>query len=440
MFYRLTYPKLVPILALLILPLQVVSQSSFSGYYRFESGVLTNDDVNFLFNRNILQPEFRHQSSRFSLNLALQLRQNLNSDDIFSPEIRLREAYIDLRGAKFDLRLGQQMIVWGRADAAQIHDILTPMDLSEFLTQDFTDLRTGVTAINLTYYRDNNSYQFIVIPVFQPSRLADSGSRWSAWPTENVDYSNINEPSAKIGNTQFALRWNNRSNLNWDVDLSIYSGFNPNPALTKRVAAFLPEPSLQVIPKYKRNTAFMFGAEYRVNQNLILTTEQALWTSSYFDDLPESLRDPNQNTSIDFDAFSSAQVNEFLENSPFLQSMWGVRFPFITGNLSMQYILEYIFDHKGSMLQNQLHHTGSLLYTKTSDDERWTFRFLSRYHLEGNDAWINPDMTFAGIDGVRFSSGTHFFTGDQPEPFYGHLTFQNFSKNSFVYLKLTAYW
>lgn len=440
MFYRLTYPKLVSFFCLLFLPLQLHSQSSFSGYYRFESGVLTNENGNFLFNRNILQPEFRHQTSAYSLNLALQLRQNLSSANDLSPDLRLREAYVNVNGTHVDLRIGQQLIVWGRADAAQIHDIITPMDLSEFLTQDFTDLRTGVTAINLTYYRVNNNFQFIIIPFYTPSTLADPGTRWSAWPTDNVEYLETTYPTSNMANTQFALRWNNRSSLNWDFDLSVYLGYYPTPALTKRVATFIPEPVLEVTPEYKRNSALFLGAEYRLNQNLILTTEQAFWTDSYFDDLPESLRDTNPNTTLNFDAFSQAQNNEFLAKSPYLQSLWGLRFPFIHGNLSFQYTLEYIFDHKPSMLQNQTHHIGSILYAKTSNDERWGFRFLSRYHLMGNDAWINPDLTFSGIDGIRVSSGGHFFTGNEPDVFYGHLTFQNYTDNSFVYLKLTAYW
>ncbi len=439
MFFRLTYPKLVSFFCLLILPLQVISQNTFSGYYRFESGALTSDGGEFLFNRNILQPEFRHQTPIYSVNLALQLRQNLTSNNIFSPEIRLREAFFDYKKERFDLRIGQQMIVWGRADAAQIHDIITPMDLSEFLTQDFTDLRTGVTAINLIYYRENNNFQFIIIPIYLPSNLAEPGTRWSAWPTQNVEYIETEYPSAKLSNTQVALRWNNRSNLNLDIDLSFYSGFNPTPALSKRVKTLFPEPQLQVTPKHNRNNAIMLGAEYRVNQKLILTSEQAFWTNSYFDYLPESLRGTTS-TTVDFEEFTKAQDNEFLASSPYLQSLWGLRYPLAKGNLSLQLIFEYIFDHNESMLQNQIHHIGSLLYTRTSSDERWNFRFLSRYHLEGNDTWMNPDITFAGIDGLRISSGGHIFTGDRPKSFYGHLTFYNFSDNSFVYLKLTAYW
>ena len=437
MFNRLTYPFLALLFTLVFLPLQLLSQSSFSGYYRFESGILTQKNGEFVFNRNSIQPTFRHQNSDYSLNLSLQLRHHLQSDETFSPEFRLREAYLDLNRKHIDLRIGQQMIVWGRADAAQIHDILTPMDLSEFLTQDFTDLRTGVTALNLTYYFTNNSFQLVGIPVFLPSKLAPPGSRWSIWPTENVDFVDTQIPNARLKNSQFAFRWNNRSSLNWDVDVSFYSGYDPNPVLEKQITTFIPEPRLQISPEYKRNTAIMMGAEFRVNQHLILTTEQVLWTNTRFDDLPVSLRESNQ---VDLDELNEAQNSRFLANSPSIQSLWGMRFPLAKGNLSLQFIMEYITKHKVTMLQNKAHHTGSILYTRTSTDERWNFRILSRYHLKGNDAWVNPDATYAGFDGLRISAGGHLFYGDQPEPYYGHLTFHNFNSNSFAYLKLTAYW
>jgi hypothetical protein len=430
----------VSLFGLILFPLISLSQSNFSGYYRFESGILTSENGDFLFNRNILQPEFRHQTSDYSFNLALQFRQNVANGDNLKPEIRLREAFFEIRREKFDLRIGQQMIVWGRADAAQIHDILTPMDLSEFLTQDFTDLRLGVTAMNFTYYRQNNNFQLIVIPVFEPSSLAEPGSRWSLYPTDNVTYTETQYPSVSFGSTQFALRWNNRTNLNLDLDVSIYSGFNPNPALSKTVTTFTPSPVLEVSQRYYRNTALFIGTEFRPSQNLILTSEQALWLNTKFDDFPQSLRSAPNGTTIDFETFLRTQNSQFLAESPYLQSLWGIRFPFISGNLSLQYTLEYILEHSASMLQNQIHHTGSVLYTRVSGDERWNFRLLSRYHLGGNDAWINPDVTFAGIDGVRFSTGANFFAGDEPDPFYGHLTFYNFRNNSFAYLKLTAFW
>lgn len=440
MFFRLTYPRLVPLLLVAFLPVLSQAQSTFSGYYRFESGLLTNSSGDFLFNRNILQPEYRYSKSDFALNLSVQVRQELNDLDNFSPEIRLREAFVDFKRESFDLRVGQQNIVWGRADAAQIHDFITPMDLSEFLTQDFTDLRTGVTAINLNYYLSDNSFQFIVIPVFNPSKQAEPGSIWSPWPTDQVSYTNTEYPDNSVSNTQFAIRWNNRSNINLDFDASIYHGFNPTPSLAKKITSFLPQPTLVVSPVYRRNTALLLGAEYRMNDWLTLTSEQTMWTSTHFDEFPRALRGSIDGITVDPSMLTAILNSDLLVDSPFLQSLWGVRFPVVGGTLSMQYMLEYIIDHNPDMLQSKSHHTGSILFTRNTMDDRWYFRFLSRYHLDGNDAWINPDITFAGIDGVRVSSGGHVFVGDDPEPFYGHLTFNQFRSNSFIYLKLTAYW
>lgn len=440
MFFRLTYPKLVLLISVLFFPVAALSQQSFSGYYRFESGLLTSSSGEFLFNRNIIQPEFRHQGTDFSLNLAVQVRQRLDSQQSLSPDFRLRDAFVDFRREKFDLRIGHQTIAWGRADASQIHDFITPLDLSEFLTQDFTDLRTGVTATNLTYYRENNSFQLIFIPVFNPSELSPPESRWSAWPTDEVLYNETTKPEPAIKNAQIAARWNNRSRINLDIDVSLYSGFNPTPSLSKRIVAFFPSPDIEVKPVYKRNHAVLLGAEYRVNQHLVLTSEQALWFSTHFDELPSTLRGSIDGITFDPSLLVSIQQSDFLTQSPYLQSLWGLRFPFVTGTLSMQYTLEYIAKHTPSMLQNKYHHTGSLLYTRNTTDERWNLRLLSRYHLDGKDTWVNPEVTFAGIDGIRVSSGSHLFFGNEPDPFYGHLTFYQFRNNSFIYLKLTAYW
>jgi hypothetical protein len=187
-FFRLTYPVIVLFISLLFSVQLLHAQSSFSGYYRFETGILTNSSPEFLFTRNIVQPEWTHKGSSYNLFISSQFRQNVSTLVTDSPDFRLRQAYAAFKSAHFDLRIGKQMIVWGRADANQIHDILTPMDLSEFLTQDVTDLRSGVTALNLTYYRTSNNFQAIIMPVYSASTLAEPGSRWSAFPDLPVSY------------------------------------------------------------------------------------------------------------------------------------------------------------------------------------------------------------------------------------------------------------
>ncbi|WP_019186619.1 DUF1302 family protein, partial [Prevotella conceptionensis] len=67
--------------------------------------------------------------------------------------ITLREAYLSYANAHVDLRAGRQVIIWGVADALRLTDQISPMDYTEFLAQDYDDIRTPVNAFRLRLVR-----------------------------------------------------------------------------------------------------------------------------------------------------------------------------------------------------------------------------------------------------------------------------------------------
>ena len=441
MFYRLTYPLFLPIIILFFASGSLIAQNEFTGYYRFESGLLLNKDSDFLYNRHVIQPTFESGSDFYSIKITGQLRQNLSTPSIESLEFKLREAKIDLLFEDFDVTIGQQYIVWGRTDATQIHDIITPMDLSEFLTQDFSDLRQGVTAVNFQYFRTNNSFQFIAIPTFVSSKLPDQDSRWSYFPSETTtNYLPEKERRNRIRDTQFAFRWNNRTSLKLDLDLSLYSGFSPQPSLRKSISSFTVPIVLDVTPEYQRANALMFGAEYRITNSFSLLLEQAYWLKRSFDFIPSELRSSNPNPSTVLPILLSTQESGFLDSSPLLESMVGIKFTAADINVSLQYVGSYITKYNDSFLQDEYYQFISALLSKTSQNQRFQYRVLSRYNINGPDFWLNPNINYAVYDAVSISGGMHYFTGKNTDPFYGHINFASYEKNTFTYLKLTAYW
>ena len=56
----------------------------------------------------------------------------------------LREAYLDHRQEHWGFRLGRQLVIWGAADGVRITDLVSPMDMTEFLAQDYDDIRMPV--------------------------------------------------------------------------------------------------------------------------------------------------------------------------------------------------------------------------------------------------------------------------------------------------------
>ena len=68
-------------------------------------------------------------------------------------EIRLYDAYVEGSiSEKIDIKLGRQVVVWGRSDTIRITDILNPLDNRRPAIVDIEDLRLPVTMAKLDFF------------------------------------------------------------------------------------------------------------------------------------------------------------------------------------------------------------------------------------------------------------------------------------------------
>lgn len=102
-----------------------------------------------------------------------------NGDVRTSYEAILREAQIGIFLPRFDLRIGQQRIPWGRGDAFTPNDVVNAYDLrDQFLTE------TEVQRIPTLALRGDLSLGPLVLsavlaPIYQPNRFDSYGGNWS---------------------------------------------------------------------------------------------------------------------------------------------------------------------------------------------------------------------------------------------------------------------
>jgi hypothetical protein len=118
-------------------------------------------------------------------------------DDDFSERYsrtfyRLKEAYVDLGFENFDLRLGNQVVVWGKSDGMPITDVITPIDLSEYVIPEFEDQRLGIPAAKLNYYIGDFTFEGVLIPWFYESNIPHDG-HWKLRP----DYDEFEHATAQ---------------------------------------------------------------------------------------------------------------------------------------------------------------------------------------------------------------------------------------------------
>jgi len=92
---------------------------------------------------------------------------NNNLFEARSTGAQLREGYLDFTFGPLDLRVGQQIIAWGRADRLNPTDNVTSRNFTLLVPED-SDQRTGTTGIKATY-RAGAGFAFtgVWLPTFQ---------------------------------------------------------------------------------------------------------------------------------------------------------------------------------------------------------------------------------------------------------------------------------
>jgi hypothetical protein len=83
----------------------------------------------------------------------------------------LREAFVDVRLGRLDVRAGRQIIAWGRADGVNPTDNLSGQDLT-VLVPDDADRRLGTTAVRASYYAGDVSLTGVWLPEFRGHQFA----------------------------------------------------------------------------------------------------------------------------------------------------------------------------------------------------------------------------------------------------------------------------
>lgn len=126
------------------------------------------------------------------------------------------------RSDRADLRIGKQIIAWGRADGINPTDNLSPRDFTVLLPFE-DDQRLGLPAAKIDYYlAPSYTLSVVASPFFSPSRIP-----LPATPTVSFVSS---KPRSRLSNTELGVRLNQvGEGADWSV--SAFHGFNQLPEL-----------------------------------------------------------------------------------------------------------------------------------------------------------------------------------------------------------------
>jgi len=386
-----------------------------TGYVRNYSGMLigngSNDFVIFQNTLN-LNIEKRFSNSAFKFNPMVY---HYYSDSL---DFRLREAYLDLYFDNFDLRVGKQQIIWGKADGVFITDIISPKNLEEFLLPEFDEIRRGVEGAKLDYYIGDNTFELVWLPIFTPTKYPDKSSIWNPGMSFSLppqfDYSRENiTPSLK--NSEVFGKFSALTGLidfeimggyMWDDDLTMFKSVAFNPATMSK--------TLTITPEHKRLT--VSGGSFSTTLGpIVLRGEGAYYWGKYF-----NTSDPSK--------------NDGLIQKDYIHYMVGVDYTLFDVKLSAQFIQRAIIDYDNTIapspyFKDDYNNMMTFLAHYSMLNETLTLEFFSYYDFEYQDALMRPRMLYDFSDSINMQFGANIFTGTEG-------AFGQFNKNDMLYGKI----
>lgn len=219
----------------------------------------TEDKADWMASRTRARGEVKLEKGAASLFVSMNATYNAILKDRTGME--LREAYLAYAKGNLDLRVGRQIVVWGVADALRLTDCVSPCDYTEFLAQDYDDIRMPVNALRTRYTWRSVTFEAICNPVADFFILpTDRHNPWAlTLPSAPLPYTIDLEsckPEKRLRNMEYGGRiTTNLSGI--DFSLSVLRTWNKMPALSLTVSDN--GKSLLVKGEYRRMT--MLGAD-----------------------------------------------------------------------------------------------------------------------------------------------------------------------------------
>ncbi len=336
-----------------------------------------------------------------------------------SLDLRMRELYLDLYFDNVDIRIGKQQVVWGKADGVFITDIVSPLDLTEFLLPDFDEIRVGITAVKLDYYLGNNTFEVIWAPNFTSVEIPQAGSIWYIQPdfpvTPVFDWSK-SDITPSLENSEFFAKFTGMTSIvdfeimaayTWDDTPSMHVNkqFGMNPATQQPMLT-----GLTVAPEHHRLN--IGGGSFSTEvKGVIIRGEVAYYNGKQF----------QTEDQLAVDALTEKDYLHYLLGADF--SIKGLK-------MSAQFIQQSILDYDENMMNEEIENTMTFLARYDLLRETVHLELFSYIGLTNEDALIRPKISYDFDDSFSILLGANIFIGDDAG------RFGQYKDNSMAYLKM----
>jgi len=279
--------------------------------------------------------------------LHLDYGKFVNTEERF----RLWECYATYSSGDFNLRVGRQVIRWGKGDEINPTDGFTPEDLTENLNF-FSRAERKMPALmaKVDYAFEPYRLEAIWLPFFEPSRLPEANSEWEPYlyryyRSLNIPINDSGMPNYKLESGVGAIKIT-RSTESYDVSASYAYHYDELPAPYLIALGTLPPPFSTTLYKVEQK----YYREHTIGSDFEAVVDKFTFRGEFAYTLGKR-----------FLSYSTLHPDTMVKKDQFFGIIGG-DYTFPTGNvyLNIQYFTKFIPDHEEDMT-NQSYEDGFLV-------------------------------------------------------------------------------
>lgn len=133
----------------------------------------------------------------------------------------LRELFFQYGFGQFNISIGRQIVVWGKADTQVITDVVAPRDNAEFIFTKLADARFGQLMLSSDIYTQWGNLFIFISPKPLTDREPDKGTQYYI-EIPGMDQVIITDDELTNADTEYGIRW--KKNLG-KIDVSLMAGY-----------------------------------------------------------------------------------------------------------------------------------------------------------------------------------------------------------------------
>lgn len=317
-----------------------------------------------------------------------------SSDD---GDLDLFETYLHHATPGWDLRLGRQIVRWGKTDQISPVDNLNPQDMREFFIPDLEERKIPNWMARTRLFADNAgplgaiALEGVLVPVFRANEFDWTGTTWALLGVKNPGLRMDEDTPGGLDHADYGLRAA-ATLAAWDLAVSWLQATEKNPRL--RLDPFHPQgPTLRA--DYGRQN--IFGFEFETT----LDTFGLRGEGAYFDRQSFNTRG--------FDPTSSPVSHWVLGLDYIGQSDW---------YMNIQLSHQHIFDHDEDILflrRDNFYLNGEINREFLRGD--LTLKLVLAVDLRDGGAFVTPEAIWKAVENLELSLGLNCFFGPRDSVF-----------------------